>query len=108
VIDGKTYQDGIGSRTALRSILRVGEPFNYVHDFGDWWAHHVEVSRTYEVPNRRHYPNVIAGAGKALKEDSGGPPAYADVTRSPDETAELHEIHLKMATWRIEVLMYPG
>jgi uncharacterized protein len=58
VMDGGIFENGKGSRTALRRLLRTNAAFEYRSDFASIEAH-CSVLKQYEVPNRRHYPKVI-------------------------------------------------
>lgn len=51
-------------------------PMIYTYDFGDDWAHRVElVSRRPVVPNEP-LPRFVGGQGATPPEDIGGPPMY--------------------------------
>jgi hypothetical protein len=60
-VGGKRYEGGKGSRTPLRRVIDVGSRFEVEAPARRRYA--VKVERRYEVPNRRHYPKVLAGAG---------------------------------------------
>lgn len=57
-IGDERYEDGRGSRTALRRLLADGRLFSYACDRSGI-AMQCEVVRSYEVPSRRHYPKVL-------------------------------------------------
>ncbi len=62
---GESYTEGRGSRTALRRLLASGSRFTCsasdppIEVRGD-------VTREYDVPNRRHYPKVLDVGGDEL------------------------------------------
>ena len=58
-IGGDVYENGKGSRTALRRVLNVGQPFGYACRVAELVLA-CEPIRSYEVPSRRHYPKVLA------------------------------------------------
>jgi yecA family protein len=57
-IGDEHYEDGRGSRTALRRLLADGTLLSYACDQSGV-AMQCEVVRCYEVPSRRHYPKVL-------------------------------------------------
>ncbi len=57
-IGGDVYENGKGSRTALRRLLKVEQPFAYTCHLAEMTLA-CEPIRSYEVPSRRHYPKVI-------------------------------------------------
>jgi uncharacterized protein len=62
-LDGAAYEGGKGSRTALRRILDAR--FRGVVTLADDMPHvlQIEVTHSYEVATRRHYPKVLDGDG---------------------------------------------
>lgn len=66
-------------RTVLSKLLRVGDHFTYVYDFGDHWEHVIKVMSIEAVegiaPGNGY---VTAGARCAPPEDVGGVPGYED------------------------------
>jgi yecA family protein len=73
----KRFQKGGGSRTTLRKVLTIGTAFEYACEAAGFSAR-CDVVRSYEVPNRRHYPKVID--------------AHPDIQR-------------RSATWRAQIAM---
>lgn len=59
-IDGTVYENGRGSRTVLRKLLPAGAGFEYAAPSAEIRAD-CEVTASYEVGSRRHYPKVLAG-----------------------------------------------
>lgn len=57
-IGGDVYEGGKGSRTALRGVLNIGQPFAYACRMAEIVLA-CEPIRSYEVPSRRHYPKVL-------------------------------------------------
>ncbi len=100
-IGGKRYEDGKGSRTALRKLLHVGDRALYRYDMGDDWEHDIDVVRMYEVATRRHHPKVLDGARNGPPEDVGGPHGYARYAREADPRA-LEAFDPQLATWRAQ------
>jgi len=71
-------------------------PMRYRYDFGDDWAHTVELEGL-EAADGGPYPRCVAGAGACPPEDVGGTRGYADflqIIRNP-----AHPEHAETLTW---------
>lgn len=68
-IGGQRFQDGKGSRTALRKLLRNGTEFEYGCKQAAITAACVVVNE-YQVPNRRHYPKVVEAHSSIRKQSA--------------------------------------
>lgn len=71
-----------GTKSKLKFLnLSVGDRFNYVYDFGDYWRHEIEIEAILEPDPNGYYPDCIAGARACPPEDCGGLPGYEHITR---------------------------
>lgn len=61
----------------LSDIVREGDRFVYVYDFGDDWNHQIQVESTLPDDKTRRLPCCIVGEHACPPEDCGGPPGYA-------------------------------
>jgi hypothetical protein len=71
-------------------------PMRYRYDFGDDWAHTLELEGL-EAADGGAYPRCVAGAGACPPEDVGGTVGYADflqIIRNPD-----HSEHAESLAW---------
>ena len=83
----------IGGCVASDKQLSVGQLFasedcdnvkvQWVHDFGDWYSHSIEISRYDDenVPNNASVAHLIRGEGLNIPEDSGGIFSYTRMIR---------------------------
>lgn len=53
-------------------ITDIGETFQYVYDFGDYWKHTLEVEDDFNYSGDAIYPLCVAGDMACPVEDSGG------------------------------------
>jgi hypothetical protein len=83
-VAGKSYEEpdpeaeGANARkTQLARLgLQVGNRFEYLYDFGDYWAHEVLLEEILPPDPDTVYPLCLDGARAWPPEDSGGPPGY--------------------------------
>lgn len=68
-IGGQCFQDGKGSRTALRKLLSNGTEFEYSCKQAAIAAGCVVVNE-YQVPNRRHHPKVVEAHSSIRKQSA--------------------------------------
>lgn len=68
-IGAQRFQDGKGSRTALRRMLSDGTEFEYGCTQAAIAADCVVVNE-YQVPNRRHYPKVVEAHSSIRKQSA--------------------------------------
>ena len=62
-----------------RLELCAGDTFEYTYDFGDNWAHVVELEARESVTDQAWLPWVLEGARRGPPEDCGGPYRYSEV-----------------------------
>ena len=63
--------------TLDQAAAKVGEAgLTYLYDFGDDWAHHLELGETREAESGQLYPRLTDIAGTCPPEDIGGPPGF--------------------------------
>ena len=106
VIDGKQcgdFEHGDDFDDDSRSVRLsevVGEGhtrFRYDYDFGDDWAHTVDIEETLPAEQGAHYPRCVKGERACPPEDCGGPheyPCFLDKIQDPQ-----HEEHEEMLDW---------
>ena len=78
--DNEDKSFGYGSDKILESgdvkltdvITQPGEVINYLYDFGDGWAHGIEVEKFHNIDDRIQYPLCIEGQMNCPPEDCGG------------------------------------
>lgn len=59
---------------------RAKRELHYLYDFGDDWSHTIRVEKIQPVPpGMQSMIRCLAGANACPREDSGGPPGYADI-----------------------------
>ena len=63
-------------KAKLGQLVHPGQQFVYLYDFGDSWAHTVNVESSTEGKGKLGYAVVIDGAGACPPEDVGGPHGY--------------------------------
>ena len=56
-----------------------GRPIDYIYDFGDGWAHKVELEKIVPKAKSLMYPRCIAGRRVCPPEDCGGDFGYAQL-----------------------------
>jgi DNA-binding PadR family transcriptional regulator len=87
-------------RVRLRDIADPGTWFVYEYDFGDGWAHLLEVEKILDPQQGQYYPVCIAGERATPPEDVGGVygyELYLEAMQDPDHPE--HEDYLR---WRGE------
>lgn len=60
-------------------ITRPKTKFKYIYDFGDYWAHIIEVEKFLDRDPSINYPVCIGGELNAPPEDIGGVWGYYDL-----------------------------
>ncbi|HAT50510.1 MAG: plasmid pRiA4b ORF-3 family protein [Nitrospirae bacterium] len=79
---------------------RKGSKFGYLYDFGDSWAHHVEVEKTATYPPRDHFDvPIVCVDGKMTcpPEDVGGIYGYMEFREAMENTE--HPRHAELIEW---------
>ena len=62
----------------LTGLVKVGQRFSYLYDYGDDWQHEVTVEAVLPADEAPITPHCIAGANACPPEDVGGIPGYED------------------------------
>lgn len=67
-------------RFALGDLVKKGDQFTYIYDFGDGWRHVITVERITKPTGRPDldFPACVAGERACPPEDSGGPYSYGE------------------------------
>lgn len=66
----------------LGSNLDIGQKFIYEYDFGDNWAHTIEVLDIEKPVKGLQYPICIEGKNACPPDDCGGPHGYEELKQS--------------------------
>jgi hypothetical protein len=69
----------------------------YIYDFGDYWAHIVEVEKTGEAESGVVYPRLVDAARRCPPEDCGGVGGYEELLAALDDPK--HEMHETLSEW---------
>ena len=82
----------------LFRLVKRGDRFGYLYDFGDNWAHHLSVDKVIPAERGVRYPRCIAGQGACPPEDVGGPWGYEEFQAAlSDPSHPEHDERLKWA-----------
>jgi len=82
----------------LFRLVKQGDRFGYLYDFGDNWAHHLSVDKVIPAERGVRYPRCIAGQGACPPEDVGGPWGYEEFQAAlSDPSHPEHDERLKWA-----------
>ncbi len=85
--------DDGGTRDETQFGLRdLGQRWTYRYDFGDDWAHDVDVAG----PGRDR-PGCVDGRGGCPLEDCGGPPGWAELRAAVADPC--HDEHADLRSW---------
>jgi hypothetical protein len=60
----------------LFRLVKEGDRFAYLYDFGDNWAHRITVEKVAVAEAGVRYPRCVSGQGACPPEDVGGPWGY--------------------------------
>ena len=68
----------------LEEVAGVGEVFEYIYDFGDYWKHEIEVEASFEPDPDEDLCDCVCLDGKRAcpPEDSGGIHGYHDMVKA--------------------------
>lgn len=72
-------------------------PIRYVYDFGDDWAHVIQVTTTGDPAPGDFYPRLLDITGRCPPEDVGGPPGYEHFLQAIGDKA--HPEHENLTEW---------
>lgn len=82
----------------LFRLVKHGDRFGYLYDFGDNWAHQVTVEKIIAAQPGVRYPRCVAGQGACPPEDVGGPWGYDEFqTALTDPSHPDHDERLEWA-----------
>ena len=63
----------------LNDLVKQGDKFDYIYDFGDYWQHEITVEKLSTPEDGVYYPVCIAGEMACPPEDCGGPMGYENL-----------------------------
>ncbi|MFD7297922.1 plasmid pRiA4b ORF-3 family protein [Streptomyces sp. NPDC059897] len=75
----------------------AGDKIRYTYDFGDDWAHHIEVEKVLPRDTGTTYPRCLTGRRACPPEDCGGPWGYANFVEAITDPG--HEEHDDLLEW---------
>ena len=81
----------------LFRLVKQGDRFGYLYDFGDNWAHHLSVDKVIPAEPGVRYPRCIAGQGACPPEDVGGPWGYEEFQAALSDPS--HPEHDERLEW---------
>ena len=81
----------------LFRLVKQGDRFGYLYDFGDNWAHHLSVDKIVAAEPGVRYPRCIAGQGACPPEDVGGPWGYEEFQAALSDPS--HPEHNERLEW---------
>jgi hypothetical protein len=72
-------QDSVDeAKSTLFRLVRQGDRFTYVYDFGDSWNHQIIGAEILSPEPGVRYPRCVSGQGACPPEDVGGPWGYEE------------------------------
>ena len=81
----------------LQDLLRKGNRFEYVYDFGDDWRHQIVVEREETPEQSAPKAKCLEGARAVPPEDCGGVYGYAELLETLADPA--HERYAELREW---------
>ena len=76
----------------LNKLLKEGDSFEYIYDFGDYWEHDILVEKILPPKEGVYYPVCIYGERACPPEDCGSPTGYEELLAVlADPTHEDHK-----------------
>ena len=66
------------AKSKLFRLVKPGDRFGYVYDFGDNWAHEITVEKVVAAQSGVRYPRCLEGQGACPPEDVGGVWGYEE------------------------------
>jgi len=84
-------------RYRLNQMVRAGQKFAYVYDFGDSWEHEIKVEKVLPAEPGVRYPVCITGKRAGPPEDCGGPWGYLEMLAALADPK--HAEHDSMLEW---------
>jgi hypothetical protein len=93
--DGQELVDE--TKGKLFRLIKQGDRFDYLYDFGDNWTHHLCVDKVIAAEPGVRYPRCIAGQGACPPEDVGGPWGYEEFQAALSDPS--HPEHDERLEW---------
>jgi hypothetical protein len=84
-------------RHRLNNLVKEGETFKYIYDFGDDWTHEITLEKVIEPSPGVYYPICIYGERSCPPEDSGGTMGYEQLLEIIND--QNHEDHQQYLEW---------
>lgn len=81
----------------LNELVKEGDSFSYLYDFGDCWYHTITVEKVLPPAENVYYPICIYGERACPPEDCGGSMGYknfVEILNNPE-----HEEHERFVEW---------
>ncbi|MFR9803782.1 plasmid pRiA4b ORF-3 family protein [Pseudonocardia sp. RS010] len=85
------------ARAKLFRLVKPGDGFGYVYDFGDIWAHEIAVEKVLAAEAGVRYPRGVSGQGACPPEDVGGVWGYEEFQAVMADPA--HPDHAERLEW---------
>jgi hypothetical protein len=88
---------GDEAKAKLFRLVKAGDRFGYVYDFGDNWTHSLTVDKVSGPESGVRYPRCVSGRGACPPEDVGGPWGYDEFQAALADPA--HPDHDERTEW---------
>ncbi|WP_267939110.1 plasmid pRiA4b ORF-3 family protein [Pseudonocardia dioxanivorans] len=85
------------TKAKLFRLVKAGDRFGYIYDFGDNWTHEIAVEAVETAEPGVRYPRCVAGQGACPPEDVGGIWGYEDFQAALADPA--HPDHAERLEW---------
>lgn len=85
------------TKSKLFRLVKQGDRFGYVYDFGDNWTHELTVEKVFAAQPGVRYPRCVAGQGACPPEDVGGIWGYEEFQAVITDPA--HPDHAERLEW---------
>ena len=80
--------------------LKPGGSLTYVYDFGDEWAHLLEIEDVILMPEADYHPCVVDGERQGPPEDCGGPHRFMQLLAALERPLEdLSDEDRELVEW---------
>jgi hypothetical protein len=84
-------------RVRLDKALGATRRFDYIYDYGDNWAHRINLVEVAAFKGPLDSPWCLEGANACPPEDVGGEPGYMDFVQAVSDPT--HADYLRMIQW---------
>jgi hypothetical protein len=85
------------AKAKLFRLVKAGDRFGYVYDFGDNWTHEIAVEKVFAAEAGVRYPRCVSGQGACPPEDVGGVWGYEEFQAVMADPA--HPDHAERLEW---------